>query len=71
MYFCFREVLRNCRQQPKTPKYMYILEVMFATVPSKMAQKWAKISVLLVHKKKAFLTHKFINPYKDLEIKRS
>ena len=60
------EVLRNCRLQPKTPKYF--LEFMFATVPSKMVQRWAKISVLLVHKKRPFLTPKFINPYKDLEI---
>ena len=34
------EVLRNCRQQPKTPKYF--LEFMFATVPSKMVQKMGK-----------------------------
>ena len=54
----------------KTPKY--ILEFMFTKVPSKMVQKWAKINVILFHLKiTPFWTPKFINPYKDLEIKRS
>ena len=49
---------------------VFLLEFMFATVLSKIVQKWAKISVILFHKKTPFWTHKFINPYKDLEIKR-
>ena len=32
-----------------TPSAEFLLEFMFATVPSKMVQKWTKISVTLFH----------------------